>query len=157
MLVISRAKWLRCITTMMMWRHRVHQWATSLYSFYKHMVKHEVTKMRDILTSAQKYIQIEDATRSSANCSPSEGRSREIEGATCSSEEDSERGGQSYQQPRSEPLQEPWDEANFTPFKVFMDQVYVPSRTMNLSGTQSHSSPTRRDREPENIVSSTTA
>ena len=37
---------------------------------YKYLVKHEVTKMRDILTRAQEYIQIEDATRSSANHSP---------------------------------------------------------------------------------------
>ena len=39
------------------------------HSFYKYLVKHEVTKMRDILTRAQKYILIENATRSSANCS----------------------------------------------------------------------------------------
>ena len=31
---------------------------------YKHLVKYEVTKMRDILSRVQKYIQIEDATRS---------------------------------------------------------------------------------------------
>ena len=30
------------------------------YSFYKHLVKNEVIKMRDILSRAQKYIQIED-------------------------------------------------------------------------------------------------
>jgi len=35
------------------------------HSFYKHTVKHEVTKMRDILAHAQKYIQTEDANRSS--------------------------------------------------------------------------------------------
>ena len=40
------------------------------HSFYKHLVKYEVTKMRDILTSAQTYIQIEDVTRASANRSP---------------------------------------------------------------------------------------
>jgi len=38
-----------------------------IHSFCKHLVKHEVTKMRDILAHAQKYIQIEDATCSSAN------------------------------------------------------------------------------------------
>ena len=31
------------------------------HSFYKYLVKHEVTKMRDILTRAQKYILIENA------------------------------------------------------------------------------------------------
>ena len=43
------------------------------HSFYKPLVKHEVTKMRHILTHAHKYIQIEDATRSSANHSPKRG------------------------------------------------------------------------------------
>ena len=37
------------------------------YSFYKHLVKHEVIRMRDILTCPQKYIQIEDTTRVSAS------------------------------------------------------------------------------------------
>ena len=34
------------------------------HSFYKHLVKNDVTKMRDILVWAQKYMQIEEATRS---------------------------------------------------------------------------------------------
>jgi len=37
------------------------------HSFYKHLVKYKVTKMRDILALVQKYIQIEDAIQSSAN------------------------------------------------------------------------------------------
>ena len=32
------------------------------HSFYKHLVKYKVTKMMDILSRIQKYIQIEDAT-----------------------------------------------------------------------------------------------
>ena len=36
-------------------------------SFYKYLVKHEVTKTRDVLTRAKKYIQIEGATRNSTN------------------------------------------------------------------------------------------
>ena len=32
-------------------------------SFYKYLVKNDITKMRDILIRAQKYIQIEEATR----------------------------------------------------------------------------------------------
>jgi len=40
------------------------------HSFYKHLVKHEVTKTRDILTRTQKYMQIKDVTRVSANRSP---------------------------------------------------------------------------------------
>ena len=39
---------------------------------YKHLVKHEVTKMRDILARAQKYIQIEDATWNSTIAPPGE-------------------------------------------------------------------------------------
>jgi len=41
------------------------------HSFCKHLVKHEVTKMRDILFRVQKYIQIEDET--AANRSPKKG------------------------------------------------------------------------------------
>jgi len=40
------------------------------YSFYKYLVKHEVTRMRNILSQAQKYMQIEDATRDETSCSP---------------------------------------------------------------------------------------
>ena len=32
------------------------------HCFYKHLEKHEVTRVRDILSQAQKYIQIKDAT-----------------------------------------------------------------------------------------------
>jgi len=32
------------------------------YSFYNHLVKNDVTKMRDILVRAQKYMQIKEAT-----------------------------------------------------------------------------------------------
>ena len=39
------------------------------HSFNKHLVKHEVTKMRDILSRAQKYIQIENATRNALDWS----------------------------------------------------------------------------------------
>ena len=51
---------------------------------YKYLVKHKVIKMRDILTRAQKSIQIEDASQSSV-CQllpQASGRSGEIEGAT---------------------------------------------------------------------------
>jgi len=42
------------------------------HSFYKHFV-HEVIKVRDILSRAQTYIQIEDANRDETNHSPNEG------------------------------------------------------------------------------------
>jgi len=34
---------------------------------YKHLVKHDVTNIKDILSRAQKYIQLEEATRSSTS------------------------------------------------------------------------------------------
>jgi len=77
------------------------------HSFYNHVVKHEVTKMRGHSHRAQKYIQIEDVTQSSAKRSPSEGPSGETEGATWSFEEDSESGSRSCQQARSESRQGP--------------------------------------------------
>ena len=38
-----------------------------IHSFYKHLVKNDVTKMRDILIRAQKYMQIEEMTQSATN------------------------------------------------------------------------------------------
>jgi len=35
------------------------------HSFYKHLVKHDITNMKDILSRAQKYVQLEEAIRSS--------------------------------------------------------------------------------------------
>jgi len=35
--------------------------------FYKHLVKHEVTKMRDILSRAQKYIRIKDVIQNATD------------------------------------------------------------------------------------------
>ena len=37
------------------------------HSFHKHLVKYEVTKIKEILSRAQKYIQIEDVTRRAVN------------------------------------------------------------------------------------------
>ena len=37
------------------------------HSFYKHLVKNNVTKMRDILVWVQKYMQIEEVTRGTIN------------------------------------------------------------------------------------------
>jgi len=38
------------------------------HSFYKYLVKHKVTRMLDIISRVQKYIQIEDATRDKTSC-----------------------------------------------------------------------------------------
>ena len=38
--------------------------------FYKHLVKNDITRMRDILVRAQKYIQIEEATWPMFSCFP---------------------------------------------------------------------------------------
>ena len=38
--------------------------------FYKHLVKNDVTKMRDILVRAQKYMQIEEVTQSAITRPP---------------------------------------------------------------------------------------
>ena len=40
------------------------------HSFYKHLVKNDVTKMRDILNRAQKYMQIEEATQAATSRPP---------------------------------------------------------------------------------------
>ena len=41
------------------------------HSFYKHLVKLDVTSLKDILSRTQKYIQLEEATRSSKAKQPS--------------------------------------------------------------------------------------
>ena len=41
--------------------------------FYKHLVKNDVIKMRDILVRTQKYIQKEEATRATSNRLPRQG------------------------------------------------------------------------------------
>ena len=41
--------------------------------FYKHLVKNDITRMRDILVQAQKYIQIEETTLTIFSHSPREG------------------------------------------------------------------------------------
>jgi len=40
------------------------------YSFYKYLVKNDVTNIRDILVRAQKYMQIKEATRGATNRPP---------------------------------------------------------------------------------------
>jgi len=35
------------------------------HSFYKHLVKHDITNMKDILSRAQKYVQLEEAMQGS--------------------------------------------------------------------------------------------
>jgi len=41
--------------------------------FYKHLMKNDITKIRDILIQAQKYIQVEEATRAASSHSPRQG------------------------------------------------------------------------------------
>ena len=43
------------------------------HSFYKHMVMNDITKMRDILVRTQKYMFIEEATRSAITRPPKQG------------------------------------------------------------------------------------
>ena len=68
------------------------------HSIYKHLVKHEVTKMRDILLWVQKYIHIEDVTQSAANRSPKKGGEGEKEATTCCTQEKPESSFQCRQQ-----------------------------------------------------------
>ena len=71
------------------------------HSFYKHLVKHEVTKMRDILTHARSIFKLRILPKVLPTLSQARGQSGETEGAACSSEEDFEPGSQSCQQARS--------------------------------------------------------
>ena len=44
-----------------------------IHPFYKHLMKNDVIKMRDILVRAQKDMQIEETTRGDTNCPPNKG------------------------------------------------------------------------------------
>jgi len=58
---------------------------------YKNLVKHKVTKIKDILFWIQKYIQIEDTTRNASHSlSQTRERRGEAEATGCSPEEESE-------------------------------------------------------------------
>jgi len=91
---------------------------------YKHLVKQEVTKMRYIHTRAQKYIQIEDATRSSANCSPKQGvKWRNRRQHVPPKKTPSWVVGR-IDKPAQYLIKVQGDKANFNLFKVSVDQVY---------------------------------
>ena len=80
--------------------------------------------MRDILARAQKYVQIDNATRSSTDYSPKRGVKWKTKGTTCSYEEDSEPGNWTVKKPAWNLAKVYGDEANFTSFKTSVDQVY---------------------------------
>ena len=58
-------------------------------SFYKHLVKNDVIKMRDILVRAQMYMRIKEATQGTTNRPPYKGSRRETQ-ATVPHEKDPE-------------------------------------------------------------------
>ena len=92
------------------------------YSFYKHLMKHKVTKMRDILTCTQKCIQIENATRSSANHSPKrEGKMEKHKAQSVPLKKTSRKAVGAVKKPARNLAKSYGDEANFIPFKVSID------------------------------------
>jgi len=129
-----------------------------IHSFYRYLVKHEITKMRYILTRAKKYIQIEDVTRANVNRSPKKGR--ELEGQKIQSalpKKASNRAVNAVNKTSQNPTKHCGGEADTTLFKIHVDRVIMPSRVGISSGTRDHYHPIRRVREPGSIASSMTA
>ena len=96
------------------------------HSFYKHLVKHKVTKMRDILFGVQKYIQIEDATRSAANRSPKksgEGKRPKPQPAAPKKSQNQTYGTINKKPHRNQVKTN--REEEFTSFKVFVQHVFA--------------------------------
>jgi len=92
---------------------------------YKHLLKHEVTKMRDILTHAQKYIQIEDGTQSSANRSPKRGGKLEKQKAQPDPPKKvPTQAVGAINKPARNLAKVHGDGADLTPLKIPVDQVY---------------------------------
>ena len=97
----------------------------SPYSFYKHLVKHEVTKMRDILTRVKKYIQIKDITRVSSNRSPKQGMNwRNRRYSWVSPKKTPSWTIEAANKSSSNLIKSLRNEADPTSFKILMDQVY---------------------------------
>ena len=96
------------------------------HSFYKHLVKYEITKMRYILFQVQKYIQIEDATRSTANRPPKKGGDGEkLKPPPAFPKKNQNQASSTInKQPSRNPAKTQGDGANFTPFKISVDHVF---------------------------------
>jgi len=95
------------------------------HSFYKHLVKHKVTKMRDNLFRAQKYIQIEDATRGAINHSPKRGNEGEkLKLNFVPPKKNQDCGVGSVNKSTWDPAKASGEEADFTLFKISVDHVF---------------------------------
>jgi len=106
-------------------------WLQVIHSFYKHLVKHEVTKMRDILSRAQKYIQIKNATWSAVDRSTrweDKGEKPKPQPAFLKKNQNRAFGAVHKQTPPN-PAKSYGEKADFSPFKISMDLFSTPSST----------------------------
>jgi len=101
-----------------------------IHSFYKYLVKNDVTKMRDILIRAQKYMQIEKTTQSATNhplnkdprarsrdSSPPE---EESKSQLCCCPQDTRHARELNKDGATEP--------DLIPFRILVDHVFMPSK-----------------------------
>ena len=92
--------------------------------FYKNLVKHKVTKIMDILFWIQKYIQIEDMTRTSRFPNKgSEGEKVKSQLAALKKSQNWAFGAINKKSPRSQ-AKANREEEEFTPFKISADHVF---------------------------------
>jgi len=92
-----------------------------IYSFYKYLVKNDVTKVRDILVRAQKYMQIEEATRSTITRPL-----REAKGAVSPKEKSKSHSVAVHKPPRyaRESNKDGDVELEIIPFRILVDYVF---------------------------------
>jgi len=101
------------------------------------LAKHDITNMKNILSQAQKYTQLEEATRNTTNCSTK----YEIEASHKT--QGHSRGHDTHElvdlNPSQSQLRVFKMDADFTPLKIPMDQVFAPS---NASSEAPEATPT---------------
>jgi len=102
------------------------------HSFYKHLVKYEVTKTREIFSRAQKYIQIKDATQSVVDCTSKmedKGKKSKLPSPAAFSKNNQNRPFSAiYKQPTRNLAKSYREEADFTLFKISVTMSSMASR-----------------------------
>ena len=99
------------------------------YPLYKHLVKNDATRMRDILVRAQKYIQIKEATRPTFSRSPKQGPKIEKLKPQFHSKKNLSHNSSAVRKPSrcaAEFDKGGESECDLTPFRIPIDQIINP-------------------------------
>ena len=109
------------------------------YPIYKHLVRNDATRMRDILVQAQKYIQIKEATRPTFSRSPKQGPEIEKLKPQFHSKKNSSHNSSTVRKPSrcaAESGKGGESERDLTPFRIPSTRSSTPSKTNLGSGVR---------------------